>query len=80
MLADVIIVLVGIVSAVLVGLVSRRVLGGPVGWPRSIVVGILVFICGLPFAFWVGERTGTVSGAEHTFQTSNTVGIIVIVL
>ncbi|RFA15365.1 hypothetical protein B7R21_04945 [Subtercola boreus] len=79
-LADVVIVLVGIVSAVLVGLVSRRVLGGPVGWPRSIVVGILVFVSGLPFAFWVGERTGTVSGDNHTFQTSNTVGIIVLVL
>ncbi|RFA08591.1 hypothetical protein B7R54_04630 [Subtercola boreus] len=80
MLADVVIVIVGIVSAVLVGLVSRRVLGGPVGWPRSIVVGILVFVSALPFAFWVGERTGTVSSDGHGFQTSNTVGIIVIVL
>ncbi|RFA22795.1 ABC1 kinase family protein [Subtercola boreus] len=80
MLADVVLVIVGIVSAVLVGLVSRRVLGGPVGWPRSIIVGILVFLCGLPFALWVGEQSGTVSGDAHTFETSSLVGILVIVL
>ncbi|MEA9985070.1 MULTISPECIES: ABC1 kinase family protein [Subtercola] len=80
MLANVVLVIVGVVSAVLVGLVSRRVLGGPVGWPRSIIVGLLVFVCGSPFALWVGEQTGTVSNTDHTFESSSLIGIVVIVV
>ncbi|PPF87865.1 ABC transporter [Subtercola sp. Z020] len=80
MLAEVVVVIVGIISAFLVGLVSRRVLGGPVGWPRSIIVGVLVFISGLPFAFWVGRQTGTVSTDGHLFESSAFIGILVIVV
>ncbi|WP_291054276.1 AarF/UbiB family protein [Herbiconiux sp.] len=58
MLADVVTVLLAIVSAVLVGFVARRILDTPVGWPRSIVVGLLVFAAGLPFASWVLDGTG----------------------
>lgn len=48
-----------VVSAVLVGFVARRILGTAVGWPRSIVVGLLVFFLGVPFADWVLRQTGT---------------------
>ena len=47
-----------IVSAVLVGFVARRILGTAVGWPRSIIVGLLVFFLGVPFADWVLRQTG----------------------
>jgi ubiquinone biosynthesis protein len=48
-----------IVSAVLVGFVARRILGTAVGWPRSIVVGLLVFFVGVPVAEWTLRQTGT---------------------
>ena len=48
-----------VVSAVLVGFVARRILGTAVGWPRSIVVGLLVFFVGVPFAEWTLRQTGT---------------------
>ena len=58
MLIDIATIVLGAVSAVLVGFVSRRILGTPVGWPRSIVVGVIVFLIGWPFAGWVVDQTG----------------------
>ena len=75
MLADVLIVVLGVISAVLVGFASRRILDTPVGWPRSIVVGALVFVSGLPFGFWVARQTGVDSG-----QVSAVITIAVVVL
>jgi ubiquinone biosynthesis protein len=74
----VILVIAGIISAVFVGFVSRRVLGVPVGWPRSIVVGILVFLCGLPFATWVLSETGAM--VNNVANTSDAVIISLILL
>jgi ubiquinone biosynthesis protein len=79
-LADVLIVVLGILSAVLVGFASRRVLDTPVGWPRSIVVGLLVFVCGLPFGRWVTEQTGIVSGDRADLESSALVAWIVVLL
>lgn len=58
MLTDLLTILLAVVSAVLVGFVARRILDTPVGWPRSIIVGLLVFFTGLPFAGWVADQTG----------------------
>ncbi|MFB2556384.1 ABC1 kinase family protein [Herbiconiux liangxiaofengii] len=58
MVTDILTVLLAIVSAVLVGFVGRRILDTPVGWPRSIVVGLIVFATGLPFATWLLDQTG----------------------
>lgn len=80
MLADVLIVVLGILSAVLVGFASRRVLDTPVGWPRSIVVGLLVFACGLPFGRWVAAQTGIVSGDRADLEGSTFIASIVVVL
>jgi ubiquinone biosynthesis protein len=79
-LADVLIVVLGVLSAVLVGFASRRVLDTPVGWPRSIVVGLLVFVCGLPFGRWVTEQTGIVSGDRADLESSALVAWIVVLL
>lgn len=56
--ATILILISAVVSAVLVGFVSRRILGTAVGWPRSIVVGLLVFFLGVPSAQWTLRQTG----------------------
>lgn len=71
MLAQALIALAAVVSAVLVGFVARRVLGTPVGWPRSIVIGLLVFALGIPFAEWVLRQTA-LSGPDGTTVDSIT--------
>ena len=80
MFADLLIVILGLVSAVLVGYVSRRVLDTPVGWPRSIVVGLLVFAGGLPFGFWVTEQAGIVSPDRSNLESSGWIALLVIAL
>ncbi len=59
MVVSLLISVAAIVSAVLVGFVARRILGTAVGWPRSIIIGLLVFFLGVPFADWVLRQTGT---------------------
>ncbi len=59
MVVSLLISVAAIVSAVLVGFVARRILGTAVGWPRSIVVGLLVFFVGVPVAEWTLRQTGT---------------------
>ena len=56
--ASILISISAVVSAVLVGFVARRILGTAVGWPRSIVVGLLVFFLGVPSAGWALRQTG----------------------
>ena len=47
-----------VVAAAAVAYVGRRVLGVPVGWPRSILVGLLV-LSGLNVVLpWIGDRIG----------------------
>lgn len=55
--ATILISISAVVSAVLVGFVARRILGTAVGWPRSIVVGLLVFFLGVPSAQWTLGQT-----------------------
>lgn len=55
--ATILISISAVVSAVLVGFVARRILGTAVGWPRSIVVGLLVFFLGVPSAQWTLRQT-----------------------
>ena len=63
MVVTLLIALVAIVCAILVGFVARQILGTAVGWPRSIVVGLLVFFLGVPVAGWVLRQTGMPDGA-----------------
>lgn len=63
MAVTLLIAVAAIVSAVLVGFVARQILGTPVGWPRSIVIGLIVYFLGVPFAGWVLRQTGLSEGA-----------------
>ncbi len=56
--ATILISISAVVSAVLVGFVARRILGTAVGWPRSIIIGLLVFFLGVPSAQWTLRQTG----------------------
>ncbi|WP_270352146.1 ABC1 kinase family protein [Microbacterium testaceum] len=58
MVASILISISAVVSAVLVGFVARRILGTAVGWPRSIVVGLVVFFVGVPSTAWTLRQTG----------------------
>lgn len=81
MLTDILTVVIALLFAVLVGFVARRILDTPVGWPRSIVVGLLVLITGFPFAQWVVDTTGLLppSGITDDLATA-VVAIAVVVL
>ncbi|GLK18763.1 ABC1 kinase family protein [Herbiconiux flava] len=79
MLTDVLTVLLAVVSAVLVGFVARRILDTPVGWPRSIVVGLIVFATGLPFASWLVDQTGLLpDGQTRELRVALTVLAVVL--
>ncbi|NQX10609.1 AarF/ABC1/UbiB kinase family protein [Microbacteriaceae bacterium VKM Ac-2855] len=80
MLATVLSVVLAVVSAGLVGWVSRRILGTPVGWPRSVLIGLAVFATGLPVALWVAKETGIVTEDRGTVQSTTSVAVIVILL
>lgn len=84
MLTQILIAVAAVVAAVLVGFVSRRVLGTAVGWPRSIVVGLLVVVIGIPFAEWVLRQTLGDDGTTLTAISADTVwlalGIIALAL
>ncbi|SMH39331.1 ubiquinone biosynthesis protein [Rathayibacter oskolensis] len=80
MAVTVLIVVLAVLSSIAVGSVSRRILGTPVGWPRSVVVGLLVFVAGLPFGVWVARETGIVSGDRATVESSAWVALLTILL
>ena len=44
MFANALLIAVAVLAAILVGLVARRVLGVPIGYIRSIIVGALVVV------------------------------------
>lgn len=80
MLTDLLTLIIAVISAVLVGFVARRVLETPVGWPRSIIVGLLVFVTGLPFASWVVDQTGLDIDASSMTTATAIVAVSVILL
>ncbi|VXB21277.1 AarF/ABC1/UbiB kinase family protein [Plantibacter sp. T3] len=64
MLTDALTIVLAVVSALLLGFAARRVLDAPVGWPRSILVGLVVFVTGPPFVNWLLQQTGLVQPGE----------------
>lgn len=65
MVASILISISAVVSAVLVGFVARRIIGTAVGWPRSIVVGLLVFVLGVPSAAWTLRQTNLTQAGDQ---------------
>lgn len=47
-----------VLSAAVLALISRRVMGVAVGWPRTFVVALTVWLLTANIATWVGDRVG----------------------
>ncbi|PPF75752.1 hypothetical protein C5B99_07625 [Pseudoclavibacter sp. Z016] len=76
--ANALLIAVAILAAILVGLVARRVLGVPIGYIRSIIVGALVVVASIPFGNWIIRETG-VDQLEDG-ETNFTVVVVVVLL
>jgi ubiquinone biosynthesis protein len=58
-----IVIPLAIVYALAVGFMTRRLLGAPVGWPRTFVVGLVVFAASVPFTQYTAGKAGLLDGA-----------------
>ncbi|WP_163568909.1 ABC1 kinase family protein [Fodinicola feengrottensis] len=65
MIETVVVVAAAALFAVCAGMVARRVLGTPVGWPRTFVVGLVVYAGSSPFATFVAAAAGLRGGPDH---------------
>ena len=65
--------------AACVGAISRRILGAPVGWPRTFIVGVVVFLASSPVATSIATASGIVNAAG-TPTVSTAVGALFIAL
>ncbi len=81
MFEDILTFVVAVLFAVLAGFVARRILDTPVGWPRSIIVGLLIVFTGFPFASWVLDTTRILGPSGETQDLGTAfVAIAIIVL
>ena len=70
------------ITILLLGLVSRRLLGVPVGWIRTIAVSLLISTSGGALLRSIGESLGVLTGAGD-IDTSNPVlsgGVLLLLL
>ncbi len=61
------------------GFVARRTLGAPVGWPRSIIVGMILFSSIGGVVPWVAQETG-ISERTTTTVTEIVAAVVVFIL
>ena len=45
-----------LINAVLIAVIARRLLGAPVGWPRTLVIAISVSVLANPLLRWIVDR------------------------
>ncbi|MEL4318704.1 AarF/UbiB family protein [Leifsonia sp. YIM 134122] len=55
--------IVGLIYAIGVGFATRSLMSAPVGWPRTYVVGLLVYAASWPFAASTAAQAGVVDAA-----------------
>ncbi len=60
------------------GFLARRLLGVPIGWPRSIVVGVIVYAAGAPVATLFASTSGLSAGAELSPSALGAAALIVV--
>ncbi len=71
--------LVGALYAVCVGGITRRILGVPVGWLRTFIVGVAVFLASSPVAIYIATASGVV-GPSGKPTVSLAVAVLFLVL
>lgn len=59
-------VIASLVLALLLAALARRVLGVPVGWPRSIVIGLMISGMSNPLVFYLLDRAGLMVDGTYT--------------
>ncbi|MDN5666907.1 MAG: AarF/UbiB family protein [Renibacterium salmoninarum] len=60
------------------GFLARRLLGVPIGWPRSIVVGLIVYAAGAPGATLFASTSGLSAGTELSPSALGAAALIVV--
>ncbi|SIT86668.1 AarF/ABC1/UbiB kinase family protein [Microbacterium sp. RU33B] len=71
-------VLLAVVFAVPSAWVSRRLLDDQVGWARSIVVAVVVFLVGAPVTVWALRREGGWDGQHITIDGWTAAGLLLL--
>ncbi len=75
----IIVSLVLVLEAALLAVVARRVLGAPVGWPRSIVVGLIIIVGTQAMESVVLDTTGLSSHSALMVAPAKVVLVVVLV-
>jgi ubiquinone biosynthesis protein len=70
------VVVVSLFNAVVIGFVARRLLGVPVGWPRTILVSLLVNSLGAPVITWVVDALGLQVDQQRPTQVTLAAGLV----
>jgi ubiquinone biosynthesis protein len=73
------VLVVAVLYAVCVGAITRRILGAPVGWPRTFIVGLAVFLASSPVATSIATASGLV-GASGKPTVSLAVAVLFLAL
>ncbi|MBA3781522.1 MAG: hypothetical protein H0X12_06670 [Nocardioides sp.] len=66
-----------VLNALLIAVIARRLLGVPVGWPRTIVLAIMVNASATPLITWSGERLDFAPGPDGSMPVS---GVLIVIL
>lgn len=72
------VILLAVVFAVPSAWVSRRLLDEQVGWTRSIIVAVIVFLLGAPVMVWVLQREGGWDGQHVVIDDGAAVGLLLL--
>ena len=78
-LGDVLVALVGLaVTSVLLALLCRRVLGVPVGWPRSIIIGGGAYLFAFPLLYLLLNSQGLFDGYQFVGDPAEAVFLMLL--
>lgn len=66
-----------VLNALLIAVIARRLLGVPVGWPRTIALALIVNGSTAPLVDWVGERLDFEPAADGRMPVA---GVLIVVL
>ncbi len=67
-----------LVNALILGFLSRRLLGAPVGWPRTIILSLVVSSLAVPVvtSVWTGLGLGPDTPSDHWVVVSLVTGLV----
>lgn len=60
------------------GFLARRILGVPVGWPRSVLIGLLIYLLGAPLATLFAANSGPGQGTDLSGPNLGAAALVVV--